>query len=357
MAEGAGVALLLWWMACITLPQHVPVPPDPPDPGSGGQVGGAGGAGGTGGAGATGGAGGSTGPTDTGQPDPDDTGYIAVNCDDLPEPVYLGKLDIQPEEDFDFDSEGFLIYQDVSNLMGTDRDGHNRVIAADVASDPSGVQTTYTGDIVVGAQDVGSLKLVDKDTGVGTVFLGGLTQPNGIEIGFNDRVYFTEFTFGGRVRWIDPATGLQGTIMDDTDMPNGVVLSMDEQKLYVGGQAGGTATILEFDRIDDDTWDPVPNALFTGGPFSDFDAVEVDECGNVYTIEYSEGRLLRISPDGSTVTELLTIDAEGFNEFNSLRWGNGIGGWRRDTLYVTNRLWVWEVRLYVKGKPHPVTPP
>jgi sugar lactone lactonase YvrE len=340
-----------WWIACAADPQVVPAPPEPTpgEPwGTGGSGGGAGGVGGVGGSGGTG-------PTDTGE-EPTDTGYIEVDCDALPEPLFLGKLDIQPEEDFDFDSEGFLVYQDFSNLAGTDRDGRTRIIASNVAMDPSGVQVTHTGDIVVGAQDVGALKLVDKDTGLGTTFLGGLTQPNGIEIGENDRVYFTEFTIGGRVRWIDPETGLQGTIMEGTDMPNGLVLSLDEQKLYVGGQLGGDAAIMEFARLDDDVWDPISKALFVGGPTSDFDAVEVDECGNVYTVEYNDGRVLRVSPDGSTVTELMTIDSAGFNEFNSLRWGNGVGGWRRDTLYVTNRIWVWEIRLFVKGKSHPVSP-
>ncbi len=340
---------LLFVVACGPTPsQTVPDPPDPPDATDPAPT--------TDTSGPILPPGGTDTPTETGTPPPP-TGYTAVDCAALPEPTYQDVLDLQPEEDFDFDGDGYMVYQSGSNIAGLSFYGDFKTIATNVAFDPSGVQVTASNQILVGAQDTGTIKLVDADAGTSQVLIGGLTQPNGIEVESTGRVYFTEFTTNGRIRWIDPVTLVQGTIDDDTYMPNGVVLSLDEQTLYVGGNVGvSDAAILAYHRTGPDTWDPVPTLLFDGGPGSDFDAVEVDECGNIYTIEYTLGRLLRISPDGSEVVELVTIDAAGFNEFNSIRWGNGIGGWRRDTLYVTNRQNVWQIQTYVLGKRHPATP-
>ncbi len=292
--------------------------------------------------------------TDTDTTDTDTSPY---DCDNLPpNPRPVSTLDIQTEEDFDFDAEGYLIYQDNSNLVGRDQTGDFRVISPAVAWDPSAVQVMSDGFIVVGAQDQGSLKLVDPSDGSWTLLIGGLTQPNGVEIGSDDRVYFTEFTVPGRVRWVD-RDGTQGTILENTSMPNGLVLSPDEQILYIGGTDGpDTGAILSVHRLGPDSWEDFATVLYSSQGH-DFDAVEVDICGNVYTVEYDSGRVVRMSPDGTDPQQLaVVVDPQFWDEYNTLRWGNGIGGWNSKHLYLTNRNHVFPIEVDIEGKPHPTAP-
>ena len=296
-------------------------------------------------------------PTDTDTDTDTDTTPPVYDCDNLPpnpRPVQI--VDIQTEEDFDFDAEGYLIFQDNNNLAGRDQYGDFRVISPAVASDPSAVQVLSDGFIVVGAQDEGSLKLVDPSNGSFTILVAGLTQPNGVEIGSDDRVYFTEFTNTGRVRWVD-RDGTQGTILTNTYMPNGIVLSPDEQILYVGGHDGwNTGAILAINRTGPDTWEDFSTIVYASQGH-DFDAVEMDSCGNIYTVEYDTGRVLRISPDGLTVDTLAdVVDPNFWNEYNTLRWGNDIGGWKTDFLYLTNRNHIFPIDIAIEGKPHPTMP-
>ena len=64
----------------------------------------------------------------------------------------------------------------------------------------------------------------------------------------------------------------------------------------------------------------------------------------------------RVAFDGSNPIVLANFDAvPGFPLWNAMRWGNGLGGWRRDTLYVTNRSRVLAVSVGVRGRPSPTT--
>lgn len=280
------------------------------------------------------------------------------DCTALPEgPFDIVPFDVQTEEDFDFDGDGFVVYQQNSTLVGVDQYGNERVYAAGVSGDPAGVQVLYSTDIVVAAQDSGTLERVNVQTGNTTTIISGLVQANGIEVGSGDRLYFTEFTTNGSVRWFDPTSGT-GEIISDATSPNGLALSPDEQVLYVaGGAFGGNSSILAFDRISDDKWEDAPRVIYDGN--DEFDGVEVDMCGNIYTIEFSSGHLYRITPDGSDATLLAVVDdpQAGWTAWNSIRWGNDIGGWSSTSLYLTNRSNLWEVNLGVPGRQHPTMGP
>ena len=263
-------------------------------------------------------------------------------------PFTLIPYDVQTEEDFDFDGDGYVVYQEGSTLVGRTQSGDQRIYAAGVSGDPAGVQVLYSGDIAVAAQDSGTIERVNPQTGNTTTMISGLIQANGIEVGAGDRLYFTEFTTNGSVRWYDPALGTGAFINGNLSVPHGLALSPDEQVLYVGGPS-----IMAFDRIDVDEWDSVPRILYDGN--DDFDGVEVDICGNIYTIEFTTGHLFRVAPDGSEATLLAVLDdpQAGWNAWNSLRWGNDAGGWDSTVLYITNRSNLWAIDLGVPGRPHP----
>jgi sugar lactone lactonase YvrE len=80
------------------------------------------------------------------------------------------------------------------------------------------------------------------------------------------------------------------------------------------------------------------------------DGLEVDGCGSVYVTEFALGKVWRIAPDGSTV-ELLFDPPVAW--IPNLHWGNGLGGFAADKLYVANRdeAGLFEVSVGVPGKP------
>ena len=260
------------------------------------------------------------------------------------------------EEDFDFDSAGYALIQEGGNVIGKNLAGDVKLISTTASWDASGIQVLHTGEVVIGAQDEGSIKLVDPNTGGAVLLMGGMVQPNGLEIESTDRIYVSEMTTNGTVRWYDPGTGTSGTVIDNMYMPNGLVLSPDEQTLYIGGHSAGGANgaVWALDRIDQDTWDVANARILHEIPGRAFDAVEVDICGNVYTVEYETGKVIRIRVDG-TVEVLVDIeDPGGWGvEFNSMRWGNGVDGWDPTVLYVTNRLYLFPVEVGIAGKPSP----
>lgn len=288
---------------------------------------------------------------------PTGTTTLPADCGNLPAgPRPWSTIGLATEEDFDFDADGYALVQSGGSVIGRDQFGDIKIVSATASWDASGIQVMYSGHVIVGAQDEGALKRVDPITGGDEVVVGSLTQPNGVEIGSDDRVYVSEFTTNGRVSWHDLATGDQGVVIANTFMPNGIVLSPDEQILYVGGSApNGEPAILAVDRIDQDTWDSANVRVVWQHAGGDFDGVEVDVCGNIYTVEYTTGKVMRISPDGLNVEILADLDDPNpwWVEFNALRWGNGVGGWDPMVLYVTDRNMLFPVEIGVPGKPSP----
>jgi sugar lactone lactonase YvrE len=63
------------------------------------------------------------------------------------------------------------------------------------------------------------------------------------------------------------------------------------------------------------------------------DGMGVDACGNVYASEYVYGKVWRISPAGEL--ELLTELPSGW--IPNIKWGRGLGGFAKDTMYVADR--------------------
>lgn len=271
-------------------------------------------------------------------------------CDDLPDQAVLGPLvDIQTEEDFDFGPDGRVVYQVGPAVVGTDMAGETVVYAGQVTHDPSGIQVGPDGNLVVAGQDTGALYTVDVSTGGVELLFAGLTHPNGLEVTAGGRVYVTEFVSEGAVRWYDLPTDDTGWVVDDQRQPNGIAWDpLYERVVFVGERGQGKPGIFEV-RDGFEGKDAV---------YADWDAhldgVEVDACGNIYAIDYQSGELLRISPDGATIDVLITLTDDNPTEwFNSLRWGSEAGGWGADTLYVTDRRWLYPLDVGAPGRAHP----
>jgi hypothetical protein len=287
-----------------------------------------------------------TSPADSGTPLPTGT-TPTVDCSlPLPASVTPREIDITTEEDFDFDLRGYILYQGGNDLVGEKPGGVFNVISPGISSDASGIQVLGSGDVIVASPDQGNIKYVYRDTGVNVLLVGGLSSPNGLEIGPGDILYFTEL-FGGRLRWIDPVTREGGTLDDTLDQPNGLAFSPDAHTLYVTANGGGASDgILKY-TWDGTTWSN--RELFLDGEGSFFDSVETDVCGNVYTVEFSTGKVFRISPDGQVRDILVDIPIAG--SFAAVKWGNGVEYWQTSTLYVTNRNKIYAMDMGIQGTP------
>jgi len=64
------------------------------------------------------------------------------------------------------------------------------------------------------------------------------------------------------------------------------------------------------------------------------DGLRVDACGYIYVTEYVVGKVWRFTPDGKDVELLIN---PGTSWVPNMHWGNGVGGWDENTLYVMDR--------------------
>jgi len=290
----------------------------------------------TGSTAATGGSG-TTG--DTGEP---------FDCDDvLPAVGGVTSTGYVTEEDFDFDPRGFMVSQRNQNIEGLDRYGATFIYAVQVGADAAGLRVLSSGDLAVAQPDTGGLVLVNAKTGGSTTVLSGMTFPNALAADSRGYTFVTENWNNGAVRQVDVYTGDQWPVIGNLSYPNGVALSPDEETLYVAETNGGN--IYAVDRISDTEWG-TPRLFYTM-PNGSFYTLAVDVCGNLYTVDFSDGRLFRILADGSDAELLLYVDPSlSWGSFSSIRFGNGTGGWDRDKLYVTRRAELYQIHIGVEGR-------
>lgn len=88
------------------------------------------------------------------------------------------------------------------------------------------------------------------------------------------------------------------------------------------------------------------------------DGLNVDECGNVYVTEYVQGYVYRF-PVGGGVPELVAELPSSW--IPNLHWGNGVGGWETDVLYVIDRgrpgdSDMYELAVEIGGAPEAYAP-
>jgi hypothetical protein len=272
-----------------------------------------------------------------------------LDCSILP-PVpspYVTMPNVETSEDFDFDDQGFLCtVRPSGDLACKDQTGAIRIEGPRAAPNGSaGTRFLANGDWVIAGGD-GTLILVDHATGSNTVVLAGLLYPNGVEVGRDGYVYVAE-NASDRVRQVDPYTGDQWLVGDNLVSPNGVILSPDEQTLYVGSFGGGN--IYAFDRLSDHEWSPRRILASSPGWDGGFDGINVDICGNVYFTEFQVGKVWRVTPDGLQVDLVVNLPDAWIP---NLRWGSGVGGWDQDILYVTAWSRLHAVDVGVPGKRH-----
>ncbi len=273
----------------------------------------------------------------------------------LPAPPFAStSYPIQTQEDFDFSLGGYLVYQSGIAIVGTNKQAQEIVLSPGTAGDPRGVHGLADGRIVIMSPWDGAIKIADPYTGSLDVLAGSLNTPNGVDVESTGRIYFTTY---GEVGWTE-VDGSNNDIMFTWPggvgflSANGTVLRADEQQLTVAVPTGSTTNLVTFDRLGPDEWDE-PQILADLPGF--FSALDQDVCGNLYTVEYGSGDVIRVQPDG-TVEVIAHLSGAGWG-YSALRFGPGHSGWDRDHLYVSSRgQEVFDLTTGIPGRRHPTTP-
>ncbi len=250
---------------------------------------------------------------------------------------------IPSSEDFDITEDGYLIHVENGNLVKRSKSGQDTILVSpNVTQNAAGTRVLKNGDIAVSDVNSGLLVLVDVLTGVKTTLLSA-NWPNGIDVDADDNIYIADFADQGWVRRINAynpadtevlATGLY--------RPNGLALSPDGQTLYVA--ANWQNELWAFDRQADGSWGEI--RLFHSDPGA-AQSVTTDVCGAVYW--ESGAQVWRKSADGLEGGGVVN-GQNGY--FPNLRFGNDVGGFRRDALYGLSNNQLYEFDVGIPGKKH-----
>jgi sugar lactone lactonase YvrE len=207
----------------------------------------------------------------------------------------------------------------------------------------AGIRMLSSGDIAVAQPFENSVRMVSSD-GSGTSAVLDVSMPRTLAAGSDDEVFVAEYAPPGRVLVFNPYTAdPPAVIASDLTLPNGLTLSPDGRRLYVAD----ADAIWTVDRDAAGLWGEIAPFMRLDGQFT---TLTTDVCGNLYTVAYASGEVYRLSPDGATRELLVDLSTDG-GLFSGIRFGNGVSGFERDTLYVTNR-WgsLYGIALGVPGR-------
>jgi gluconolactonase len=179
--------------------------------------------------------------------------------------------------------------------------------------------------------------------------------PNDLCLDSKSNIYFTD-TWGtsvsnptGAVYRVDSNTGEINQLMSHLAFPNGILISPDEQYIYVA--EFGQNRLLRAMLIDGGKSTIYLHAMiyFNGGWGPDSMAMDVD--GNLYVAHFGSGKLYVVEPQMGDIIETIQIpDPEGIGPDNA-----GFGGPDNKTLYITEgwKKVIYKVKVTIPGLPIP----
>jgi gluconolactonase len=205
-------------------------------------------------------------------------------------------------------------------------------------SGSNGLGVDNDGNIIAADQRNKQLTRFDPTSAqmVGTPISTGSAQPNDVIVRSDGNIYFTDPSSG--FYRVSPA-GIVGTAMKlaQSTRPNGVVLSLDENTLYVGDVGG--KTVAKYALAADGSVMGEGSAFVAQTKGDTVDGMCVDCAGNVYV--GTAGGVEVYSPAGAYLNTVPTGESSNCT----------FGGADRKTLYVTSRSVLKHVTLAVPGLP------
>jgi len=152
-----------------------------------------------------------------------------------------------------------------------------------------------------------------------------MSQPNDIAIGPDDFLYASDPAWGKKTGqiWLVSPSGKVTNLAKDVGTTNGIEVSPDGKKLYVGESI--QRKIFVYDIGPDHLLSN--KKLLIEFPDHNLDGIRCDVDGNLYVTRHGAGVVLKLSPEGK---ELKTIDVPGTMPSNIC-----FGGPDGCTAYVT----------------------
>jgi gluconolactonase len=201
--------------------------------------------------------------------------------------------------------------------------------------------------LLVADQDANKIIRVDPSTGaiLGDAVPAGNHRPNDLVRRSDGNLYFTDPNSGGRGFYrVSPTGTLDGPFTQTNapnapNSPNGIVLSADENLLYVGDV--NQSFVSSFRLAADGAVDTSSGAIFADDLGPTVDGMAVDCGGNLYL---------------GTANGVQVLNASG-DVLGTLMQGNYVsnvtfGGPERNTLYATSQGEIRSVTLGVRGLPN-----
>ena len=185
------------------------------------------------------------------------------------------------------------------------------------------------GDLAVATDQTGAIIRVDSAGAVSII------KPNvgayGLIMGPDDMLWAANYQ---EVMRIDPATGASETILSSlpSGQPRVINFNRDNTRLYIGTLFGnGDIFYVDLDANYMPTG-PAQTLASGVGSGSYHDGLGVDICGYIYMPDYSTSAMYRISPSGDQVQNIYDTPLSEYG--HGLEWGNGVGPWRTDAIYI-----------------------
>ena len=269
-------------------------------------------------------------PTETGAPpdtETEDSEAVPFDCDVLPEaPISSTIMDeVRAYHGIGFDDDGNLIGFDGSrSLMKAPYDGVSTLFIPGM-SWVEQIDRLPDGDFAVAEPGADRLTRVTPD-GATSAIATGVGWLYGVTVGPDGNVYIAN----GDVHRVVVETGEVELLVDlgNRSSAHALDFNLDSTTMFIGTIGAGQLLAVP---LDDDL-NPVGEAEAVAVFGSWHDGVRVDECGDIWVADYSTSSLYRVSGDDYEVHNFLR--ASGRDYGHGLMWGNGIGGWRTDALYL-----------------------
>jgi sugar lactone lactonase YvrE len=270
------------------------------------------------------------------------------DCMNLPQqPASVTELEgPRGYHDVAFDSEGYLLGYDGFNLIRVDVEGHVQVVATGLGV-IEGMDWLPDETLVV-ASEIGLTMVAPSGA---QIPLSRDIRAYGVTVGPDGMVYAADNV---RLYRADPLTQKVEILVDpakfgESWLPRTIQFDVDHSLIYIG-TLGSSVYVAPVDEGFNLLAKPHPFAL-VGAQATYLDGLGVDACGNVYIPNYETRALFRSEPDG-LVSLYLQQEANLYG--HGLEWGNGVGGWKGDALYLPQPYdsnGVVEVVVGIPGRP------
>ncbi len=224
-----------------------------------------------------------------------------------------------------------------------------RVTVVDDDYGSNGLTVDTDGTIYAARHETGAVEALDGSTVLADGYLGTrFNSPNDLILSAAGNLYFSDPDWQAganppqdqeRAYFVDQG-GNVTAFGAEVEKPNGVYLSADETKLFVGGVNGLFVWNLDGDGAPGSSSTAVRPDLITGG----VDGMSRDCAGNLYVA--ADGKLVVL--DGTDFDLLGSFDIPGITNV-------AFGGNDGHTLFVTTlggKPAVWQARVEIPGLPY-----